>query len=82
MNLWNPFEFGEFFVQGAKNKANQVVIDILKDIALSSYWICLIGGLIGLVLYLFGCKKGKNAATIAPAIYLIIRILSSVLLNV
>ena len=59
-----------------------IIIEIFKDIVLSSYWICLIGGLIGLVLYIFGCQRTKSAYMIAPVIYLIIRILGSVLLGI
>ena len=59
-----------------------IIIEIFKDIVLSSYWICLIGGLIGLVLYIFGCQKTKSAYMIAPVIYLIIRMLGSVLLGI
>lgn len=53
-----------------------------KDIVLSSYWICVIGGLMGLILYVFGSKKGKDAAMLSPVIYLIIRILGAVILGV
>lgn len=56
--------------------------EIGKDIILSSYWICLIGGLIGLLLFVFGSKKGKDAAMLSPVIYLIIRILGAVILGV
>jgi hypothetical protein len=59
-----------------------IIIEIFKDIVLSSYWICLIGGLIGLVLYVFGCQKTKSAYMIAPVIYLIIRMLGSILLGI
>jgi hypothetical protein len=59
-----------------------IIIEIFKDIVLSSYWICLIGGLIGLVLYIFGCQKTKSAYMVAPVVYLIIRILGSVLLGI
>jgi hypothetical protein len=59
-----------------------IIIEIFKDIVLSSYWICLIGGLIGLVLYIFGCQRTKSAYMIAPVIYLIIRMLGSVLLGI
>ena len=58
------------------------IIEIFKDIVLSSYWICLIGGLIGLVLYIFGCQRTKSAYMIAPVIYLIIRMLGSILLGI
>lgn len=58
------------------------LLDIGKDIVLSSKYICVIGGMIGLILYLFGLKKGKTVASIAPIVYLIIRILGSVILGV
>lgn len=53
-----------------------------KDIVLSSYWICVIAGVIGLILYMYGCRKGKDIAFISPAIYIIIRILGSVIIGV
>ncbi|HBI92095.1 MAG TPA: hypothetical protein DDY58_06480 [Terrisporobacter glycolicus] len=56
--------------------------EIGKDVILSSYWICLIGGIIGLLLYVFGSKKGKDAAMLSPIIYVIIRILGAVILGV
>ena len=59
-----------------------IITEIFKDIVLSSYSICLIGGLIGLILYLFGLKKGKDIAFISPVIYLIIRILGGVLIGI
>lgn len=56
--------------------------EIGTGIVLSSYWICLIGALIGLILYVFGYKKGKNYPMISIAIYLIIKILGAVILGV
>lgn len=58
------------------------LLDICKDLSLSAYWICIIGGLIGLILYICGLKKGKDLAMISPVLYLIIRILGGVLLGV
>ncbi|XTR36622.1 hypothetical protein ACQQ2T_08630 [Paraclostridium tenue] len=58
------------------------LLEVGKDIVLSSYWICVIGGLIGLIFYLFGCKNGKRVASISPVVYIIIRILGAVILNV
>ena len=58
------------------------LIQISETIVLSSYWICVIAGVIGLVLYIWGLKKGKDIAMITPAIYIIIRILGSVVLGV
>lgn len=58
------------------------LLELCKDVALSAYWICIIGGLIGLILYICGLKKGKDLAMISPVLYLIIRILGGVLLGV
>lgn len=58
------------------------LLELGRDIVLSSYWICVISGLIGLIMYLFGCKGGKQVSIISPVIYVIIRILGSVLLGV
>lgn len=67
----NPWSFVEEWLK-----------EVGKDIVLSSQYICLIAGLIGLIMYVFGCKKGKTTATVAPIIYLIIRILGNVLLGI
>lgn len=82
LNLWNPFDWDEIMITGAHNKINMIITEIFKDIVLSSYSICLIGGLIGLILYLFGLKKGKDIAFISPVIYLIIRIIGGVLVGI
>ncbi|MBW4863768.1 MAG: hypothetical protein KZY55_15600 [Paeniclostridium sp.] len=58
------------------------LLELGRDMVLSSYWICVISGLIGLIMYLFGCKGGKQVSIISPVIYVIIRILGSVLLGV
>ena len=61
---------------------NSFLRSLCEGIVLSSYWICVIGGVVGLILYLFGLKKGKDYAFIAPAIYMIIRIIGGVLLGI
>lgn len=53
-----------------------------ENILLSSYWVCLIAGLIGLILYIFGYEKGRKAPMLSIAIYLIINIIGRVILNV
>ena len=53
-----------------------------EGIVLSSYWICVIGGMIGLILYIFGYEKGRKAPLLSIAIYLIINILGAVILGV
>lgn len=82
MNWWNPFDWGGIMITGAQTKVNMIITEIFKDVILSSYQICLIGGVIGLILYLFGLKKGKDVAFISPAIYLIIRIIGGVLFGI
>ena len=58
------------------------LLSVTETIVLSSYWVCVIAGVIGLLLYIWGLKKGKDIAMITPAIYIIIRILGSVVLGV
>ena len=64
------------------NWLNSFLRSLCEGIVLSSYWICLIGGLIGLILYIFGYEKGKKAPLISIALYLIINILGRVILSV
>ena len=64
------------------NWLNSFLISLCEGIVLSSYWICLIGGLIGLILYIFGYEKGKKAPMLSIAIYLIINIIGRVILGV
>ena len=61
---------------------NSLLTYIGESIVLSSYWICLIGGLIGLILYIFGYEKGRKGPLISIALYLIINIIGRVILNV
>lgn len=81
LNWWNPLDWGELAVVVAKSKSTEILTGALKDIILSSYWICLIGGLIGILLYVFGYEKGKKAPMVSIAIYIIINIIGSVLIN-
>lgn len=57
-----------------------LLYSIGSGVILSSYWICLLGGMIGLILYIFGYKKGKNYPLISIAMYLIINIIGKVIL--
>lgn len=82
MEWVNPFNWGELIVEGIQSKIMQLITELIKNIVVSSYWVCLIAGLIGIILFLFGYKKGKNIAMIMPGVYLIIRILGSVILGV
>ena len=64
------------------NWVNSFIRSLCEGIVLSSYWLCLIGGLIGLILYVFGYEKGRKAPLISIALYLIINIIGRVILNV
>ena len=64
------------------NWVNSFLRSLGEGIVLSSYWLCLIGGLIGLILYIFGYEKGRKAPLLSIAIYLIINIIGRVILNV
>lgn len=64
------------------NWVNSFLRSLGEGIVLSSYWICVIGGMIGLILYIFGYEKGRKAPMLSIAIYLIINILGRVILNV
>ena len=81
--LINPKHWGELMITGASEKIKTLLYKLLKelakDIVLSSYWLCIIGGLIGLFLYLFGYEKGKNYPCIAIGVYLVINILGAVI---
>ena len=64
------------------NLVNSFLRSLGEGIVLSSYWICVIGGMIGLILYIFGYEKGRKAPMLSIAIYLIINIIGRVILNV
>ena len=64
------------------NLVNSFLRSLGEGIVLSSYWICVIGGRIGLILYIFGYEKGRKAPLLSIAIYLIINILGAVILGV
>ena len=51
-------------------------IEILETLSIASREILIIIGMVALILYLFGYKKGKDIAFICPAIYYIIQILA------
>lgn len=61
---------------------NTVFNYIGTTIVLSSYYVCIVGGLIGLLLYIFGYEKGKNYPLISIGLYLIINIIGRALFNV
>ena len=65
----------------AKNGIDKILISLLDGLVTSSYWICLILGLIGMLLYIFGYEKGRNYPFISIGLYFIINIIGSVILN-
>lgn len=54
----------------------------LETLAIVSYDWLVVAGLIALVMYVFGWKKGKDWGLMCPAIYVIIQIISRVMLYV
>ena len=75
LNSLNPVEL-------AKNEIYQVSIAILDGLLKFSSLICLTGGMIGLLLWIFGYEKGKNYPFISMGAYLIINIIAKVLSNI
>lgn len=54
-------------------------MECLETLSIVSYDWLVIAGLIALVLYVFGWKKGMNIGFMCPAIYMIVQILTKVL---
>ena len=59
-----------------KNFIVESGIETLETVSIASREILIIIGMVALILYLFGYKKGKDIAFICPAIYYIIQILA------
>ncbi|MEG0181644.1 MAG: hypothetical protein RR657_07095 [Peptostreptococcaceae bacterium] len=78
----NPLNWGSLMVEGAKNRIDLFMIELFNDVVAASFNLCLVAGMIGLILYIYGFKKGKTVAYISPVIYIIIRILGSVIAGV
>ena len=53
--------------------------ECLETLAIVSYDLLVIAGLIALVMYLFGWEKGKNWSMMCPAIYIILQIIVKVI---
>ena len=68
------------------NKINaflsQFGMECLETLALISFKLLLVIGLIGLILAIFGSEKGKKIAALSPVIYVIIQILAKVVCHV
>lgn len=61
-----------------KELGYQFVVTVVKN----SYYICILVGISGFILYMFGWKKVRNAPIIAFGVYLIIRVVGGVLCGV
>lgn len=57
-------------------------IKFLVIIVKNSYYICIMAGVIGFMLYMFGWEKSKKAPIIAFGVYLIIRFVGGVLCGI
>ena len=53
--------------------------ECLETLAIVSYDLLVVIGLIALVMYLFGWEKGKNWSMMCPAIYIILQIIVKVI---
>lgn len=81
MNNINEFLIALNPVNWAKNGIESALTSLLESLITSSYYVCMIGGLIGIFLYIFGYEKGKKYPLTAIGIYLIINIIGSAILN-
>jgi hypothetical protein len=76
--IWNFNPLKDFSL---KKWLKDLLTELLQDAMDLSMNVCIIAGLIGIILYLFGWKKCKNVPFITWAIHLIIQILGGVLLG-
>ena len=77
----NPVNWGSLVVESAKSKLDDILLEMFNDVVAASFNLCMVAGMIGLIFYIFGIKRGKQVAYISPVVYIIVRILSEVLLN-
>lgn len=55
---------------------------LLEGISACSFNICMLVGLVGAILFVFGYKKGKDIATLSPVIYILIKIIGGTFFGV
>lgn len=55
--------------------------ECLETLSIVSYDMLVVAGLIALVLYIFGWKKGMSIGFMCPALYIIIQILTKCLVK-
>ena len=57
------------------------ILDLLNTVIELSSSVCLIAGLVGAILYIFGWEKGKKAPLLFWGIHLLIKIIGGVLIG-
>lgn len=70
----NPFNGLEQWLTDNLCKLVDATLQFINDISFNT---CLIVGMFALILYVFGWNNGKKWATLSPVIYLLIRIIGS-----
>lgn len=65
-----------------EESCKELGIKFLVVIVKNSYYICILAGVIGFMLYMFGWEKAKKVPILAFGIYLIIRVVGGVLCGI
>lgn len=83
MNIFNNFnwDFNPFEHFNLSQWIGNMLKELLQNSMLLSKDVCIIAGIIGAILFIFGWKKCKNVPLISYGIYLIIQIVGGVLLG-
>ena len=74
MKSFNPFKYFE-------ESVIDFILELLNIASELSSSVCLIAGLVGAILYIFGWEKGKKAPLLFWGIHLLIKIIGGVLIG-
>ena len=74
MKSFNPFKYFE-------ESAINFILELLNISLEISASVCLIGGLVGAILYIFGWEKGKKAPLLFWGIHMLIKIIGGILIG-
>ena len=74
MKSFNPFKYFE-------ESAIDFILELLNISLERSASVCLIGGLVGAILYIFGWEKGKKAPLLFWGIHMLIKIIGGILIG-
>lgn len=74
MKSFNPFKYFE-------ESAINFILELLNISLEISTSVCLIGGLVGAILYIFGWEKGKKAPLLFWGIHMLIKIIGGILIG-